>query len=842
MLLLVCMVLPVLASCGKDKTSASTTEPAPVEGAGKYTYKDAVVQLSNNWNPHTYQTSDESYPIDFITSGLYSFYFNDALHPVDGKNPYDGYVIVPEMAASEPVDVTAQFAGQYNVPAGAEAGYAYTIDLNPLAKWENGDPINAETYVWSMHQLLKPEYLNYRAVDYFENEFAIANADKYYYQGSVAYFDNYVTNGFTMADLTKGEDGQYLAPNGNKMYIGVDYALDWLGGDTLAFYVEYYGEDAFGNLDNFATLLAAANDKGVVPLNDENLALLSSVTTSNPEWGETDAHLPAYFVEGYAYADNYAVENVGIFASGEYQLTIVLDKALAGFNLLYNLSGNWIVHPETYANSWTFKAVEEGSEEGVWTTNYCTSLETTLSYGPYKMTEFQADKSMRFERNENWYGYTDGKHVYVDPVDGQTYPMYQTTAIDTQVVAEASTRKLMFLKGQLMGYGLQAEDYDAYRGSDYCYATPGSTIFFFIFNGYMNAIQDRESAEGFDTTKFDLQTMTLTTFRQAVAVTYDKDLFAATISPARSGALGLIGDAYIYDPITGARYRDTDQAKQALCQVYGVNPEDFGGDLDAAVDSITGYDPVQAKELYTKAFQEALEAGFVTDADGDGKCDQIVEIEYASSAPSDFITKTLDYLNEKLAEVLVGTPYEGKIYFKESAPLGNGWSEAIRNGMSDTVLGGWSGSLMNPFSLTDLYVNPNKQYDAKWFNASAVEETLTINGQEITLNLKQWSDALNGAEVTDAAGNKYNFGEGIADVETRLEILAMIEVNILGTYDYIPMLLDGGMSLLSQQVFYVVEEYNPVMGRGGITYMRYNYDDAQWAAYVASQPNGELQY
>jgi hypothetical protein len=32
------------------------------------------------------------------------------------------------------------------------------------------------------------------------------------------------------------------------------------------------------------------------------------------------------------------------------------------------------------------------------------------------------------------------------------------------------------------------------------------------------------------------------------------------------------------------------------------------------------------------------------------------------------------------------------------------------------------------------------------------------------------------------------------------------------------------------------------MGRGGITYLRYNYNDAEWAAYVASQPDGQLTY
>ena len=123
----------------------------------------------------------------------------------------------------------------------------------------------------------------------------------------------------------------------------------------------------------------------------------------------------------------------------------------------------------------------EGSDN-LYVTNYQTSLETTMSYGPYKMTGLIEKSSMTFERNENWFGYTDGKHIYTDPSDGKTYPMYQTTAINCQVVAEADTRKLMFLQGKLMGYGLQSDDYAEYRDSDRCYATPSETIFFFIFS------------------------------------------------------------------------------------------------------------------------------------------------------------------------------------------------------------------------------------------------------------------------------------------------------------------------------------------------------------------------
>ncbi len=114
-------------------------------------------------------------------------------------------------------------------------------------------------------------------------------------------------------------------------------------------------------------------------------------------------------------------------------------------------------------------------------------------------------------------------------------------------------------------------------------------------------------------------------FRRAVAVTYDRDLFAATVSPARSGGYGIIGTNYIYDPETGAKYRDTDQAKRALCEFYSVDSDAYDS-LDEAADSITGYDPVKAKELYNQAFKDAIDAGFITDKNGDGKSDQTVRI------------------------------------------------------------------------------------------------------------------------------------------------------------------------------------------------------------------------
>ena len=846
MLLAVAMVLGLFAGCGNNNKPAETTAPvettAPATEApmvvetfeGDFTYTDWVTTLSANWNPHTYETSDQSYPIDYLTRGLYSFIFNDSLNPVEGKEAYEGYVIVPEMAAALPVDVTEQVKAEhpeFGIPESATEGFAYVIDLNPLASWEDGTAITADDYVESMKRLLDPKLQNYRAGGYYESGFSIAGAEAYANAGLSVINDNGVSGEFVIADLVAGEDGNYTF-NGEPVWIALGYGIDWCGGNSLKDYYDAYGDAYFGT-ETWDALVAQMDEEGKVPCNDETLALLAGVTTTNANWNETEEDLPNYLIYQKTFPE-VSYDTVGLYKTGDYQITLVLNKALAGFNLLYNLTGNWLVKTDLYDECLS-------NESGAWTSTYNTSVETTCSYGPYKMSNYQTDKGMHFVKNENWYGYTDGKHIYQDPEDGLYYPMFQTTEIDCQVVGEVATAKMMFLKGQLMSYGLQTEDFDTYRNSEFCYFTPGQAVFFLILNGNMPAIEEREAAADFDQTKFDLQTLTLTSFHRAMGLAYDKALFIESQSPADSPAFGLIGNAYIYDAESGATYRGSDIAKEVLCEVYAVDPANFAT-LDDAVASITGYDPVASAEFFNQAYAEALELGYITDVDGDGMSDQTIEMFYAvSGSVSEKLTKRLDYMTEKANEAAAGTGFEGKIKFSPSAPLGNAWADNVKAGLADTVLGGWTGSMMDPFGLIEVYTNPSYQYDAAWFDATTVDLTLELSVGEITMNLNDWTLCLNGT-VVNVDGVDYNFGDGIGDPEDRLAILAGIEKTVLLTYNYLPMMEEGSMALLSQKAYYIIEDYNPVMGRGGITYLRYNYNDAEWAEFVASQPNGELTY
>lgn len=868
-LLALAMCFGLLAGCGPKEAENSeqpnssqgpvnSGEPSGPEGPtytitefdpnATYTYNTASTALSSNWNPLAYEDNNSSEQFSYLVDGFYTFAFNDALHPMDdpSHSPYDGYVIIPAMAADYPVDVTEKVKAEHPewIPADATSGYAWAVTLRDDLYFDTGYHITAETFVETAKRLLDPEVKNYRSVDFYEGAMGIVGAEAYAldYAGQMNADDNGIT-GYSLDDMDKGADGQYTK-DGFPVYIGVGYPLDWTGGDTLYDYVEEYGEEYFG-LDTWDDLVALMDEDGLVPCTDDNLALLAGVVTTNPAWNESEADLPNYLVivKG-VYPDELVFEDtVGYYVdpSDPYTLIQVLKSSVNGFYLYYGgLKDGPVVDLDVYDACMTKNA------DGTWSSTYMTSAETSPSYGPYSMVEYQTDKLIRYTKNDSWYGYHDDKfNVYMDPEDGNVYRLYQTTDIVIQVVTEAATRKQMFLAGELMGYGLQTEDLDEYRNSEFCYVTPGLATFFLQLTGNMEGIRAREAAGDFDQSTQDLETITLKSFRQALAVSFDRDDYCAAVSPANSAAFGLIGPNYVYDPDNAGFYRDTDQAKQILCDFYAVDTSKYAS-LDDAVESITGYDPEAAKVFFQQAFEEALELGYITDNDNDGKSDQSITITYTlSGEASAAATKRVEYLTEHVQQAAQGTPFEGKISFVNSAPLGGGkeFADAIKNGSYDTSFSGWTGAQMNPFNLLTAYTLPNYSYANNWYDTREDMLTLNINGKDITLSVYDWVQAVNGTAVV-SGGVSYNFGSNDATQDVRLQIMAGVEGALLKSMNYIPFMLDGGLSLLSQQVYYVVEEFNPIMSRGGMAYMKYNYSDADWASYVADQiaQHGQLQY
>ena len=799
--------------------------------AGDYTYTSTFSTSPSDWNPHTYQTADDGDVYDLIATGLYGFYF-------DGNKT--GYEIWPEMASAYPEDVTEEvkaMAYNFGIPEDATEHYAYKIRLNKNAKWNNGQLIKAYDWVESFKLLMDPDLQNYRAADQMSGNVVVANCKNYFYQGRVEYKESMLDYQYEVADLEKGADGQYYSPEGKPMYIGIAAPLAaYLGGNSLKDYVDYYGVAAIFDSgaaysDTWAELLGMMNEGGCIPLTDDTLAKFIFLLDT-PGWGEDESYVPNYLFWADGYEDNFPFEKVGMFVdpTDEYAFYMVLEKPAFGFYYIYGL-GAWLVNVDAYKALMVTDPVT-----GEVKTTYNSSLETTYSYGPYMLNLFQLDKEIDYVRNEQWFGYSDERYDC----------LYQTSAITQAHVTESSTRKEMFLKGEILTYGLQTADYEDYGSSNWLYTSPGTTLFFMILAANESVLESLQT-EGINKTMICNES-----FRHAMSLAFNKGEFSSTVSPARAPAYSVIGAYDIWNPTTGERYRDTKIAKEALVEFYGyvkgedglyhIEGSDFAYTLNEANDAINGYSPDVAKVLFNRAYDEWVEAGKYNGTD-------IIEIEYASSSSSDFITKMLNELNRQLSRTLEGTKLEGKVVIKESAPYGNEWSTALKNSQAQTCLCGWRGGMLDPFGTMLYYLEPDHDpYAEKWWHTEAQTLTLTLPVGEdgadvdITTTLSNWSLLLTGEPQT-INGVEYNFGYAQVADEVRLTILAAFEKVILGTDYYIPFMQDGSGFLLSKKVQYALgrEEYNAVLGRGGIAYMTYNYNDAQWAEYVAAQ-GGTLTY
>lgn len=157
---------------------------------------------------------------------------------------------------------------------------------------------------------------------------------------------------------------------------------------------------------------------------------------------------------------------------------------------------------------------------------------------------------------------------------------------------------------------------------------------------------------------------------------------------------------------------------------------------------------------------------------------------------------------------------------------------------------GRSGAALDPYSLIEAYTGANYRYNLGW-DAEHTNLTVNFDGKDYTATVWEWTQALGGAEIEikDADGNKTSWAGGSSDnvPEQRFQVLCALENAILETYDMIPVMDNSAANLKGMQIEYYSEEYVYAMGFGGVQYYTYNYSDAEWADFVASQ-GGSLNY
>ena len=648
-----------------------------------YTYNEFISGTTGmKWAPHTWETRDDAYILDYTTTGFYDLVLNET---------GDGFTVMDEMAMGRPQDVTDRYVGRFGITE-QDTARAWLLTLNPAACWDNGEKINADTYIYSYQQLLDGKMMNRRADSVYAGDFAIVGAKDYLY------------------GKTKWEE------------------------------------------------------VGIVKAGEYQLVLITTAPVRDPEF-----YVPYYLMSTY----------------------LVYEPLWESCKTFFDSKGNTVSR--------------ESADIASVTTNYATSLATSISYGPYKLTFFELDKQLQLERNENWYGYHDGRHL------GQ----YQTDRISCQVIANHATALLAFLNGDLDGIALQSADMAEYAGSSYVRYQPESYTTKLSFNTDAKALSARGA-----------QVLSNVHFRHAFSLAIDRTRFAAEYTSAGEPGYGILNEMYIYDPYAGASYRQSEGAKNALIQLYGLDKDQFTDPYAA----ITGYDPALSQSLMALAYKQCVEKGLY-----DGQSPITLTLSVYQS--EDIYIQMFHFLQDALALACKGTGFEGKVSLQMAVDAD--YYATMESGLTDMIFSTWGGSAYDPYGVLyrcycDAGVAEFPNQMEYGFDAGNVDVILTVDGEKCRASLQNWARWCASDEAV-TIGSLRPFRE--YDAATRCKLYADLEFAYLSQYAVTPLYYRNAARMISQKGDYPIKTYVDPVEFGGIRFYHYFYNDDQW-----QQIKGTLTY
>lgn len=804
MVLVVVLCASVLTACKKDKGNVDGNETKPGTGwedPKMYTMREYTAQMPSQWctilSSDNVNNSMESY----FTSAFYEFNYK---FDADGKIVPGAYTV--EYSASTKLeDVTKKYAGKYGLAADAEKGQAFAMTLRNDLKWDDGTPIKAADFVYSMSQQLSPKYLFATASNYYSGNYVIHNAQNYVKQGQKGMFP--ATSVLTVYNAS--DDAKLIFTlNGHDSYVA-DY-LTSNGVEPQA----YVAQAAKVTVD----ALKAIEGKSLAEIkNDETM--LATWTAVLGWWKTLPNEELHFFKMEYEYP-KMDFSEVGYFVGdNEYELVMVIDGTLNPLDA----EGNLTYEAGYYFSSWPLVKRDlwercEDQSKTPYANSYCTTQEKSASWGPYKLTYYQDQKTYTVSRNDKWFGY--GLPQYAN--------QYQTDAIVTEKIEEWDTAWLAFQKGNLDGIGMNVKIAADYRTSKRAYFTPETWTF--DLNIQSNA-----------TTRTDKRNNLLLNyadFRKAISLSLDRDDYCAKNNPSSQAALGLLNSMYYYDVENGKVYRESIQAKEAILNAYGATKNEDGSwkvgettytDIEEALDATTGYNLTLARQLVDSAIEQAKTDGKYSDGE------EII-LTYGIETQSADTDRVKNWFQAAFDNMTKGTSIEGKVkieYFMFSSAT---WSEQFADGEYDLCFGAWGQAAFNPaYLLCETQISKENRYATNW-DPKTVSVTVKATPDDkhedgiYTYNLEQWRLILQGKDGCPV--NFKNFS-----MEDQLTALGAVETAILKAYYSIPVYSRYSASLMGYKVDYVSYEYNTFMGYGGIRYMTFNYDDTAWAEFVASNNN-----
>ena len=839
--LVLVMALSIFAGCVEAKPQNTTTGKVPGTTTGntvvpqvnlkKAEYNTTTSVMPSNWNEFTYADNNDTQIMSYIGSSFFEYDYkfeNDQKFNPDGSINKDGIVAgaytTNYSAATKLEDVTASVDAKwgYTAEQKAEGGYAWKITLRDDLKWDDGTAITAADFEYSMKELLDPNFMNFRANTYYDT-LMIKNSKVYFFQNTEGTYETIGSQGF--ASLAEAvASGKTIYCNIWNMWGAQGYTD--AEGNECPEYVSITDETVYNN--------AAGDDPCSGKMMYEGYG----------------AHLePGTGYDACIYVENTVRdvkwEDVGIYAvEGENAIVLCLDKAYSFLKedgslsvwAPYYFSSLPVVHKAKY------EAAKIAPADGatLWTSKYNSSLETTASWGPYKLVEFEAGSHYKLVKNDNWYGWNMEQYKN----------QYNITAINCRKVEKFETKWMGFLNGTYDDASLQTENVADYLDSKYVYFTSTSTgTFGMQLFSDLSVLKNSENNNGI---------LAIQEFRHAFNLALNRSDIVEKIWPGSAvPCFGLLNVAYYYDIENspeledGGQYRNAEIAKEGILRAYGftqdANGKWSGGDLSGlstedAYDALTGYNPTMAKEKMKDAI-----AILTADPEKYGyDASKNITLVYGSSSDTDKQRFRAQYLQDVLDDLTKGTALEDKIDVVFDASAGAQWAEAFRTGATQIGFGyGFQGNAFNPFDIIGAFVNPDDDlnYHMYW-DTPAIDMTLTMPagdyagaGETITMSIQNWYFCLNGLAETEKQAKTYNWGAGFAPVEARLMILSALEEVTIKESRSVMLIADGGGSFLGAKFSYFSEDEHTFMGFGGLRYMEVNYTDAEWTEYVKANNN-----
>ena len=830
------MVAGSLAGC-----SGSGSENGGVSGENPYkqaTYNTFTLTMPSNWNEFTYADNNDTQIMDYIGSSFfqYDYKFEDGKkYNSDGTINKEGIVpgayTVNYSAATKLEDVTSTVDAKwgYTDAQKQEGGYAWKVTLRDDLKWDDGTSIKASDFEYSMQQLLDPAFMNFRANTYYDT-LKIKNSRNYFFQNQEGTYESVSGQGF--------ESNQAALDAGKTLYIN---AWGFWGAEG---YVDAEG--------NECPQWVAYNDSVVYDTADAWTAGAAVDAFSGESlWSDYASYLEV----GAGYADYCGVyventvrdvkwEDVGYYAiEEENAIVICLDKTYSFLTesgdlsvwSAYYMSSMPVVHKDKYEAA----KIAPSNGATLWTSKYNSSLDTSASWGPYKLAEFEAGSHYKLVKNDNWYGWN------MDLYKNQ----YNVTAINCRKIEEFATQWMGFLSGELDDASLQTENIADFSDSKYVYYTTTSTgTFGMQLFSDLNVLKNSENNNGI---------LAIQEFRHALNLGLNRSDIVSKIWPGSTvPCFGLMNVAYYYDiensPTLedGDQYRNTTIAKQGILRAYGFT-EDNGkwssGDLkdlslEEAYDALTGYNPVAAKEEMQKAIDiltaNAEEYGYDSSKN--------ITLIYGSSVDNDKQRFRAEYLQGVIDGLTEGTILADKIDVVFDASAGAKWADAFRSGATQIGFGyGFSGNAFNPFDIVGAFVDPDDDLNYhQYWDTSKINLTLKMPagdyegaGEEITMSVQNWFFCLNGRAASENQPKTYNWDAGYAPAEARLTILSALEELTIKESRSVMLIAESGGSFLGAKFSYLSDEDHTFMGFGGLRYIEVNYTDEEWTAFVAENNN-----